>query len=336
MNIANRTFPTLSRCIFILTSLVHLSGLLYADDGFEYDSLQPISFYDEGECGNCEPCCDVLSSCSQVYLGHTEGRWLDYDQGYTTIGLFSNLPFFRNTQFLTFVDLRGHFFNDGKKAANIGAGVRYLTNNNRVFGINAFYDYREAYWNKNFNQVGVGLEMLSDSWDVRLNGYFPLGKKFGHSHAHHFRYPGGFFATVREKREAMAGGDVEIGKWIRRKGPCDFFDLYAAFGTYFYFPKEHKDVYGGEIRLLSNLGRYVTLEAKGGYDNVFHGVGLGRIILSLPLDLLFGSKKCGCEDFCCTTITCQPVYRQEIIALSNKKCCWDWNWGSNSSCSCSD
>ncbi len=277
---------------------------------------------------SCLDCCE-LSGCQFAYLGHTEGRWLDNREGYTTFGAFSQWPALGFNNLLTFVDVRAHVFNNGKRAANIGIGARYVTCNNQVFGANVFYDFREAYWHHRFNQIGVGLEMLTPCWEARLNGYFPIGRRWGHSSTHHFDFSGSFSATCREKRVAMGGADFEIGRWLN----CGCFSFYAGIGPYFYLPEEHRNVYGGEIRLLANIGRYVTLEARAGYDRVFHGEGQGTIIVSIPFELFFGGKGGDtCQQGCCVRdIACQRVERQEIIAISHKDCCWTWNW--DDSCS---
>ena len=40
----------------------------------------------------------------------------------------------------SFLDLRGHIFNDGRGAANGGFGVRYI-GNSQVWGINTYYTF---------------------------------------------------------------------------------------------------------------------------------------------------------------------------------------------------
>lgn len=265
---------------------------------------------------------DEFRRCMNVNLSHTEGRWLDNRQGYTTLGIFSMVPYLAFRNFIPLVDVREHYFNDGKWGGNFGLGVRYIAAEyDAVFGFNAFYDYRKSCRDQKFNQVGVGLEMLTPCWNLCLNGYFPVQTQTGHSSD----YSGSDYKISRKKREALCGGDIEIGTWLSCWEPCDGLDLYGAVGTYFYFPKRHQNVYGGEIKLLANIGCYLTLEAKGGYDQVFHGLGQGTVIVSIPFDfLLFGRRNDPGNDYYqqdgyLWDLAGQPIDRQEIIALGHKK-----------------
>lgn len=283
------------------------------------------------DCAPCNPCC--MSCCDGwVYVDHVEGHWLDNREGYTSLGLFVPVPISKTPRFLPFLDLRGHWFNDGKAAANLGGGLRLINyNTSRVFGVNAFYDYRKVSWNNEVHQIGIGFEALSPCWDFRFNGYFPLGERSFHSRRHHFEFTegDGFMASCRESRNSMAGFDAEVGRWLNR---CNCFNLYGAIGFYSYFPNKNKrNLYGGQARLLADIGRYVSLEVRGGYDQVSHGMVQGRITITIPFDTIsrWAGNNCSnrnCQNCCCFDVACQPIYRQEIIALSGKDCCWEWNW----------
>src|SRR5579872_5012888 len=72
--------------------------------------------------------CDCYSGPhpSKVDVRHLEYSGIGFDQGYSSLDLFlSNTnPWLGNSIF--FLDLRGHIFNNGKPAANVGGGWRYL------------------------------------------------------------------------------------------------------------------------------------------------------------------------------------------------------------------
>lgn len=295
-------------------------------------------YLDEDVC--CDPCeswynpvcasCEYWQSPLRLTLSHVEGHWLDNHEGYTSLGLFDAVYGDGYHCPLAFVDIREHVFNNGKNAANIGGGLRYGYCNS-VLGVNAYYDYRQASWNQVFRQLGVGFEFLHPCVDVRFNMYFPVGDHHRHSSTKVFdHYIGDFKATCREHRKSVGGGDLEFGRYIFCKGPCDCYDLYAAIGSYYYdYTRHHDQAFGGQVRLLSHVGRFLTFEIKGGYDPVFHGQVQGRATVSIPLDCLCSLfNDCGCcstcSDGCCILYT--PVVRQEVIALEHKKCCWTWNW----------
>lgn len=297
----------------------------------------------ENSCRSClnksNECCEVWGYPFRLYIDHVEGRWLDNSEGYTSFGSFLALQELdvKCYDVFPFLDVREHVFNNGRTAANLGGGFRFIDRKNyKVFGINAFYDYREKH-HKRYSQLGIGLEMLSYCWDLRLNGYFPMGK-WGHSKSVSKTFEGGFFAECREHQSGMWGGDVEVGRWLKRRGACDYFDLYGAIGAYYYSARKHHqhNIIGGEARLAANLGRYFSVEVRGGYDQVYHASAQARVTLTIPFDIKWNSCcKETCLDNCCLKeLAYQPVRRQEIIALDRKDCCFEWNWD-DSGCNCS-
>lgn len=275
------------------------------------------------DCG----CCPSICCEPRVYVDHVEGRWLDNREGYTSLGVFLPLT---HGNFLPFLDVRSHVFNDGWTAANLGGGFRIANNDaSAIFGINAFYDYRKAAWSHYYRQVGVGMEVLSECLDFRLNGYFPI-ERTSHGEKHFFRFADGFKATCQQRRQSLSGFDAELGRYLCNCccdcDCCCCFNLYAALGFYSYFPDEHEDnIYGGQLRLASKIGRYLELEVRAGYDRINHTMAQGRVTFTLPL----------CCETCDTICNwmCQPIFRQEIIALGKKDCCWTWNWGGHG-CHC--
>ena len=123
--------------------------------------------------------CEYTSKNEQVQLRHIEGKGIGYDRGYTTIQAFFTPHIDR---LVPIFDVRGHVFDDGKFAANAGLGLRYF--HSRVYGINAYYDYRQTHL-FHYNQVAIGCESLGKKFDFRINGYFPVGRK--QSFFPHFR-----------------------------------------------------------------------------------------------------------------------------------------------------
>jgi len=265
---------------------------------------------------------------SRLYVGHTEGNWLDNSDGYTSLNLFSTLPIFETSPFMTFVDVRGHFFNDGRKSANVGLGLRYqLQNSSHIFGVNTFYDYREASWDHNFHQIGIGFEYLGPRFDMRLNGYVPIGNSVANSKTSVYHYKGGYVATTKAERVSYGGADFEIGTWLKRNNSSSQFDLYGAIGAYYYAARTHQlNDYGSLARLEAQFLEYFAFEIQGGFDAINNGAAQGTLSVAIPLDLLFNNPTYN-NPYLDRNIY-QSVNRQEIIALSKKQCCWTWNWDS--------
>lgn len=295
---------------------------------------------DDNECTTCcNLCVTVRSECDpwafplRFYVNHVEERWLN-NVGYTSVGLFAALPGLMIDRILPIIDASKDFFNDGQKAENIGLGLRYVLKH-CVMGINLFYDSRKSDV-AHYHQGGIGIEFLSECWDVRLNGYFPFNPKIGHSRVHrftHFSNPE-LFATCQERQGALTGGDIELGRWIKQMGPCDCIDLYLSFGGHYYYSKKEKTRYGATINLISHIGRYLSVEVRGGYDRISKGMIGGGIFLTIPFGAfprlnLEGGCLDPCTDKCCVNwIALQPIRRQKIITLGKKNCCWTWNWDS--------
>jgi hypothetical protein len=252
---------------------------------------------------------------------HIEAGGVGYNKGYTTLETFlATDP--SNWSVMPFLDLRGHVFNDGKLAANAGLGAR-ATLGCRVYGLNAYYDYRNSH-HKGYNQVGAGLETLGDTWDFRVNGYLPVGKKVSKAYDVEFAEFSGHSILVNRKfRYAMKGIDAEAGFHF---GKTSNFDFYAAAGPYYFKGDMGKAAFGGKARLAASFKEYITVEVSDSYDAVFHNNVQGQLTLSFPFGPRSNPKmKSDCCpntcDFATTLATrmVQPVARQEIVVLDTHK-----------------
>ena len=262
------------------------------------------------------PTCENRASRSWLSAQHRESKGIGYNVGYSTLEAFLGQPF--DEKSLAFLDLRGHLFNDGRWAANAGIGLRKaLDFHPCVIGINAYYDYREAE-HHHFNQVGGGVELLGSRWDLRLNGYVPLGER-----SHKFKDG---FSKFKDHRAIFSkryeftfyGGDAELG-WEFAKG--DSWDLHATLGGYYFYGKFDKHTAGGLLKLTSRLTPYLTLEAQGSYDHLFRWIGQGAVALNLP----FGGRAVSKEATHCESPLSigerlvEPVSRFEIIVKDNHR-----------------
>ena len=293
----------------------------YAEEG---DPAVSISYAPE-ECSFLERVgCLGGAICSlsfdNFYVSHIEGRGIGYRYGYTTLGTFLSPGSFSDN-ICPFIDLRGHVFNNGKWAVNAGLGIRYLDESHEaVFGGNVYYDYRRD--RSDYNQIGVGWEMLTQCYALRINGYIPVGRKNYRGSTNAFFYSDGFFATATRRESAFGGVDAEIETSLNRWGFGNKWDLYAAIGPY-YYGSHHRREYttGGKIRIGVEYMEYITLEVRASYDPIFHGIVQGLLGVTIPFG---GCNSSPCCDPCASylaEIAAYPIQRNEIIVL--KKCC-DW------------
>lgn len=302
----------------------------------------------ESDNGCLSPPCTGWDAPFRSSLSHTEGKWFDVDIGYTSFDGFVALGLGYQDAIIPFLDIRGHVFNDGKWAANVGGGLRYAIDSKSIVGFNLFYDYRETRWHHNFNQIGFGLEYLTRCFDIRLNAYFPVGTTKEKGTLHVFdQFVGPFFATCQQFRHALSGVDLEVGAWIIPRGSCRSLDFYGAIAPYYYSSRGHNrshnsdhnchrnshrnsdnDVYGVAARFLTVIGDYLSLEVRAGYDRAYKGMLQGTLAFEIPLDKFFDWESWFKAEPC-QTVNCrlyQPVVRQEIIVLDRKRCCWHSNF----------
>ena len=178
--------------------------------------------------------------------------------------------------------MRGHVFNNGKLAANSGIGLRYVTGS-RVWGANAYYDYRNTN-HQHYNQISMGFEALGKIWDLRINGYLPVGDKASSFSRAKFQEFEGHHMIVTRKREfAMKGANAELGAHVKRFKNAP---VYIAAGPY-YLEGKGKAAWGGKLRVVMNIYDYVSLEGNTSYDSAFHWIGQGLVSLNIP----FGTKR---------------------------------------------
>lgn len=264
----------------------------------------------------------IRNPCSKsIIFSHTEGKGLGYSQGYSSLDLFLAQPFC-GVRFTPFVDLRGHVFNDGRFAANGGLGLRGLNLcDNRVWGINFFYDSLLSA-RLPYHQVSLGLEALGETWDVRVNGYLPIGRKKTPIYKLDYDFSSGFLARAREQF-AMRGIDGELGYHFRK---MQYFDLYAGLGPYFYFGRSEKtknafrairkNAIGGRLRASAAFLSYFELEGVTSYDSRFNWTGQVNLSLNIPFDwTYFGNQAEICTLDRVKERLFQPVKRSEIIVI---------------------
>jgi hypothetical protein len=234
-----------------------------------------------------------LSPYHEMHAGirHNEANGIGYKDGYTTLEAFGIYDGW-GSGFMPFVDLRGHVFNNGKLAGNVGIGERTLfTSINHTFGSYLYYDVRKAGHHLTVNQLSPGIELVGERMEYRINGYFPVGKNKGKKFGYAFdKFTGHNILLKFKQNQAMIGFDAEVGAHIPQNTT---YDVYAAAGPY-YFHSSNASAWGGKVRLLGRYKEYVTLEVAYSYDKLFRNVVQGSVAFALP----FGRKLQRCGKCC--------------------------------------
>jgi len=236
---------------------------------------------------------DCVSPFHRVHIGlrHNEARGIGYSDGYTTLEAFGIYDRY-SQYFMPFFDLRGHVFNNGKLAGNVGIGERTLIPSiNHTFGSYLYYDVRRVGKGLTVNQLSPGIELVGKRMEYRINGYFPVGNDEGHKYGYKFHEFDGHHIILKSKQyQAMKGFDAEVGAHVTQSTK---YDLYTAAGSY-YVQSSHAHSWGGRTRLLGRYKEYVSLEAAYSYDNLFRSVIEGSIAVTLPLGGKVKRKGQGC------------------------------------------
>jgi hypothetical protein len=260
-------------------------------------------------------CAVAQAQAFDFVFGYTTGKYISQDTGYATFGVFT--PYAR-PDWLTFVDLKGYRFERNHWGASAGVGGRFMLPCYGALGLNVYYDYLGGQFKGEFHQVGAGLEWLNPCWDIRLNGYFPVGN---HSQFHkkcfYSDLGDGFMASRGRLEYAFSGADLEAGMHLWNRWNLNF---YGALGPYYYSAHEHKrHFYGATARLRVYYKDYVYVQVRVSHDREYHTRVQGSLEVRIPLEVFLCMPRCGCDWFT------QGVYRQGVI-MTDRCCTWSWNW----------
>ncbi|NBX67326.1 MAG: hypothetical protein EBQ96_10070 [Proteobacteria bacterium] len=178
---------------------------------------------------------------------------------------------------------------------NIGVGYRQMVTNtplgDGIAGANVWYDRRHTDLGTNFNQITVGAEWFSDSWDAKANAYIPLNKKKDYVGA--IAGGGGFTGTQivaygnqNLTEEALMGFDFELG-W-RVPFMDEYTDSTRIYGGGYHFTGDDADdVTGYRARIASDVTEDVQLGTRFQHDDERGSQGFLEATIRFP----FGNKQ---------------------------------------------
>jgi len=256
-------------------------------------------------------------------LRHTIGKSVWSTQSYTTLeGRYfwkTDIP-----RVWSFIDIGCHRFDNNTYATNLGVGFRYLLNDSSdILGFNVYQDSLYTKCNT-FNQIGLGLEFLSEGWAARINGYLPIGpneKQCGGTDLFN-DYVGDFFFISQHFETALTGVDFEIESVLWR---CHCFSFSVMAAPYYYHNGGcgTKNIFGVSVGAKLNVMNYLDFSfyaARGGFCET-------RLMGQLAINIPFG---CFCEDQCCgccydRCLLYQPTRRNDALVM-HRFCRSRWNW----------
>jgi hypothetical protein len=256
-------------------------------------------------------------------MGYGENFGPERGTDFTTFEVFL-APDYCVGSFYPLIDLRGHRFDNDSYALNIGIGGRYIPSSNNfceMMGINFFYDWRQGFLTE-YNQFGIGLEVLGKRWDFRANGYFPVGQKKYKVTCVFDQYEGGYVITERKFEITTYGYNLEVG-WLAIASKN--FLLYAAAGPYYLTRKSccFESIVGGKIRMRPQYKDYIALDVSYCRDSNSNSFWETTFIVSLPLYQITNQNERPCR--LTDRQIYQPIERFEIMTLG-KRSCWTQNY----------
>ncbi len=243
---------------------------------------------------------------TRLDVGNATGNFIGIQRSYLEFGLFT--PLSEGCEWTPFFDARGYYFQNDRWGANAGFGLRYLLDNNYILGANTYYDYLEGDRYANFHRVGAGLELLTDCFDIRINGYFPLQTSNTRSWPLYSIANTGVYWNLKEFA-VRTGFDAEIGTHLFYWGN---FSIYGATGPYYYdfgnHNLKHGSFWGIQARVEADWNDYLLLELRTSYDRLYRSEAQFKLQFSMPIeDLIYAFDNCPIEAIL------QPVKRNGII-----------------------
>ncbi len=222
------------------------------------------------------------------------GRFSSDVQEYTIDAL---VPVWKPKDSIVFVDLRGTFLEDIEQELNVGLVVRHLLQDpGLILGFNTYYDTRWTEDDNTFDQVGVGVEILSSWVDFRANYYSPLTdeKVLSDSPLTSSRIDGNRLMTtttrLRTYEDALEGYDVELGVWLpylSRRMPTALF-----VGHYDFSSRYEDDLEGLRLRAESRVHPNLTFDVEWFEDSALNSTDyFVGFRVHLPLDFWNGIER---------------------------------------------
>ena len=180
--------------------------------------------------------------------------------------------------------LQGKLFldDDSQMGGNVLLGYRvYDKNDDRVTGAYVSLDARDTS-RSYFKQLGIGFETLG-KWDLRINGYLPLGDTRNQIGQFYFGNP--FFQknniVIQQANlfeAALHGVDAEVGTRLTKIGSGDL----RGYAGIYYLGNDNKEAFGWKARVEARPTKFLSLGASLQNDSLFDTRAVFSVGLSFP------------------------------------------------------
>jgi hypothetical protein len=199
---------------------------------------------------------------------------------------------------------------------NLGVGYRWLGETpvaiepERITGFSLWADGTDAHDGNFFPQVGVSFESLGDFWDMRVNGYIPVGER---TQTGHFNPTGvvGFAGnsivdqTVADQHTSFDVAELEIARRLGNER-----DAWAFAGPYV-LANEDDNSAGWKVGLRGYAYPDLLLQFDVSQDDIFHTNATFSLVWFVGRTRSTYQPACGLPDR-----MREPVLRNDYVALS--------------------
>ncbi|MBN2483151.1 MAG: inverse autotransporter beta domain-containing protein [Candidatus Omnitrophica bacterium] len=159
---------------------------------------------------------------------------------------------------------------------NLGVGYRKIFWDKFIAGLHFFYDRKNSPADVTHEQVGWGLELLSEPIDFRFNYYDPTsGVKVVDEN---YSFGSTRLLVSHSYEEPLKGFDFEVGV------PIEVINTRAYAGGFFYDSKIANDVEGYRIRTETDINNWLSLDLEMNSKNKQETEFVGGLRVTVPLE----------------------------------------------------
>lgn len=193
-------------------------------------------------------------------------------------------PLLGNANGFLYTDAQGKYAEQGTWYGSLGLGTRDVVYHDQaIVGAYVFADRNVSPNNNLFWDVSPGVELLTNSWDFHLNGYFPTGTQksligtvFGDqigiptyvNFVGHTQYD----ALFDQYESVGPGTDAEVGWIIPHTNNVRIYG-----GGYFFSPSSAPSIDGAVAGIELPMTAHTTLDFDDSYDNYQHNTFLATL-----------------------------------------------------------
>jgi hypothetical protein len=205
------------------------------------------------------------------------------------------LPLYQDNKNILFANPRYTPNDQDGWEVNLGLGYRRLFLHDRlILGVNGFYDKRETSWGTQYEQWGIGTEVMADvpvgNIDLgltgRVNYYHPLSEaKIYLGPNGGYVYRGGGIYTFDDAwvEDPLGGVDGEIG--VRIPYVSDYVETWIYGGGYHFEGKYIDDVNGISARVEVIPTSFLRLNYEYRSDRIEHNQHYGEVMVEVPFSI---------------------------------------------------